>query len=219
MVKKEKKEEEVKIEINKNEEKENLVEDKLEETNEIPNKPSEEEIAEAKKEFEKQRDSFNVNTWSIGNSKERTKFYDYIIHFMTNRIFWTKNGWMGVLKLVEEIEEAYKVANATNEPLKFGYQALEFLYYSLSNPAGIGIESAKIFEAEYEEFLELFKIIEKVLKDVRKDLKEIQFLQEKWGAMSQGFYLEVEDGVEEIVSDSETESDKYAKVNDKDLDI
>ncbi|MFW6310800.1 MAG: hypothetical protein ACOC1K_01040 [Nanoarchaeota archaeon] len=160
--------------------------------NNSQNKPSEEEVEEARKEYEKAAAGFDTKLWAIGTSDQAENFANYLLHFIENRIFWTKNGWMGVIKLNQEVNEAKDISNSTNSPLKLGYQALEFTYYSLSNPGGTGLNSAKDMESEWEQYVDLFRAIEEQLEESRKILKDIQFLQDKWGAMAQGFYLDVE---------------------------
>lgn len=182
------------------------------------NKPSKEEIEEARKEFEEESKKFSIKIWEIGLKEEVEEINLYINQFIKNRLFWTKNGWMGVLKLDEEIEEAYKVAKASNDPLRIGYQALEFLYYSLSNPGGIGKEAAIDFEAEYEMFTKLFKYVEDTLNVAKDVLKEIQFLQDKWAAMAQGFYLEIEPAKEEIKENDKLSSFNPDAITEKDTE-
>ena len=156
------------------------------------NKPSKEEVEEAKKEYEEAAKNFSVKTWVLGVVEERDEIYNYLKYFIENRLFWTKNGWMGVVKLTEELDAAYELANASKDSIKLGYQAMEFLFYSLSNPGGIGLEAAKNFESDFDTFAKIFAYVEDEVKASRKLLEDIQFMQNKWAAMAQGFYLEVE---------------------------
>jgi hypothetical protein len=158
-----------------------------------PNKPSDEEVEEAKIKFEESSKNFSVKSWDIGKSEDGERNVQYLIHYVRNRIFWTKNGWMGVLKMMEELEDAEKFIKANpNSSLKLGYQALEFIFYSLQNPGGIGYEAAKSLQEEEEDYARVFDGIGVQIAEARKELKEIQFLQDQYAAMQQGFYLEVE---------------------------
>lgn len=176
------------LEINNVEE---LKEKLAEAVKDNPNKPSEEEVKAAGEEFENAAKSFPVKLWEIGEVENARPFCDYLTHYVRNRLFWTKNGWMGVVKLDEELRAAENLLNG-KEPLKIGYQALEFIYYSLMNPGGIGLQSAQDFEAEGENYLPLMEAVSLSLETARKELKNIQFLQDKYTAMQQGFYLELE---------------------------
>jgi len=181
----------VELEINNLKE----LDEKLKETlKNNPNKPSEEEIEKAKKEFEEAYKNFFQKSWNIGDAKDAQEILEYIQHFVRNRIFWTKNGWMGVIKMMEELNDAEEFLKVNpKENLKMGYQAMEFIFYSFQNAGGIGLQSALDFEKEKEIFAKCFDAIGKSLSLAREELKKIQILQDKYSAMSQGFYLEIED--------------------------
>ena len=166
------------------------------------NKPTEEEIKQAEEEFNLAANTFNTKKWDIGEVKESKELIDYLYHFLNNRFFWQENAWMGVIKFNEELEEAEKFIEEKkgNAHLKLGYQALEFLYFMLKKPGGMGLNEAMSFEAENEKYVKIFDYAADVLKEARDEIKEIQFLQDKMTAMKQGFYLEVEDE-ENIVTD------------------
>jgi len=177
------------------------------------NKPSNEEVEEAKKEFEEAAKEWSVKTYKIGAPEQAQEFYDYIIHFIRNRFLWQKEAWMGVIKLVDELGLSEKVFKGQKDKsLELGYQALEFTFYALSNPGGIGLQSAKDFEEENEIFIKVATVVGEQLEAARERLKEIEFLQQKWGAMAQGFYLEVEPEPEkEVTKDVKTQLKKQSK--------
>ena len=157
------------------------------------NKPTDEEVEGAQKAFDEASVSFASKSWDIGETEDAQSNLDYINHFVMNRLFWTKTGWMGVLKMHEELEDAQKflTANPTLN-LKLGYQALEFMFYSFQNPGGVGLQAAHDFEQENEIYAKVFDAMGPMIADARKELKDIQFLQDQYAAMAQGFYLEVE---------------------------
>ena len=106
------------------------------------NKPTESEINEATKDFNAKAAEFNSKKFKIGKPKQADEIFDFVINFMENHVYWTKNGWMGVLKMHEELSEAKK-NKKKGEAFAVGYQALEFMFYALTNPGGTGIESAR----------------------------------------------------------------------------
>lgn len=160
-----------------------------------PNKPTEEEIEEAKVRFEEASKDFSVKSWNVGSPEKAQEFIDFIEDFLQNRIFWKQNGWMGVIKMNEELQDAKKfIEENKNQPLKLGYQAMEFLFYSFQNPGGIGLQPALDFQAQNEIYAAVFDALGEQLNDARKELKGVQFMQEQYAAMQQGFYLEAEDG-------------------------
>lgn len=162
------------------------------------NKPTDEEVQTAKDEFEKASSEFGKKLWEIGKKEDSQENLDYIQHYMANRVFWTQKGWMGVIKMQEVIDQTQEALRESPDVhLSLGYQALEFIFYSFQNAGGIGYESAKHFETENETYARVFDAVGERIAEARKELKDIQFLQDKYAAMAQGFYLEVEDGVEE----------------------
>lgn len=172
------------------------------------NKPSEEEIKEAEEKFSEASRNFSVKSWDIGEPKDSQILVDYLNHFVDNRLFWTKNGWMGVIKMKEELNDAENFIKANpKSPLKLGYQALEFIFYSLQNPGGVGHQTAKDFEEENDIYVAAFDAVGAKIVEAREELKNIQFLQDQYAAMAQGFYLEVEDGPEKEDCDCEKESE------------
>jgi hypothetical protein len=174
------------------------------------NKPTDEEIKLAGEEFENTAKDFPKKLWDIGTIDQARNFSDYLQHFVRNRLFWTKNGWMGVVKLEEELQAATLLLNG-KEPLRIGYQALNFTYYSLMNPGGVGLDSAKDFESESDNYLPLIEAVSLALEKANNELKDIQFLQDKYAAMQQGFYYEREveiEGLDEELSESFDETDQ-----------
>ena len=99
------------------------------------NKPSEAEVNAATDEFNKLAASFNGKKFKIGTVKQADESFDFVLEFMEKHVYWTKNGWMGVLKMHEELTETKK-NKKKNEAFRVGYQALEFLFYALTNPGG-----------------------------------------------------------------------------------
>lgn len=195
------KEQPAELEINNVQE---LDEKLAEAINNNENKPTDEEVEAAKEEFEKTSSEFATKLWLIGEKEDSQSNLDYIEHYIQNRVFWTQTGWMGVIKMQEVIEETQNTLKLEPDAhLALGYQALEFMFYSFQNAGGVGFQSAKDFESENEIYAKVFDAIGKRIAEARTELKEIQFLQDKYAAMAQGFYLEVEDGVEEETPVSE----------------
>jgi len=158
-------------------------------------KPSDEEVTAALKEFEDGKAEFEAKRFNIGTSEIATEIYTFMIEFMEKHVYWTKNGWMGVVRMHEELTKELK-NRKDDEAFNTGYQALEFMFFALSNPGGNGIESARAIEKVADFYANLIEITAKQLEDARKELKDVQWLGDRVAAMQQGFYLEKEDGAE-----------------------
>jgi hypothetical protein len=166
-----------------------IVKDDKEEVKEI-NKPTPEEVVQFKEEFDNAVKNFNEAKWEIS---EKGKFGAndvaiFLMDFMDRFAFWTKTGWMGLIKMDEEIKKELTLVDENNG-LKFGYQALEFCAYMLSSPGGIGMKSAIEFEKIADKYSKIGVVIGQQVEDARAQLKNAQYLQEKWAAAEQGFYL------------------------------
>ena len=160
------------------------------------NKPSDEEVAAAEKEYQTAAVEFNEKEYEIGKLEEAEDIYEFFTEYINNHVFWSKNGWMGVIKLNEELKTKYEAFKKDPTPFKLGYQALEFTLFMLSNPGGIGLNSALALEQMAELYMYVMEQASAKLEGARASLKDIQFMYDRWVAMQQGFYLEREDGVE-----------------------
>ena len=160
------------------------------------NRPSEKEVEVAKKEFDNATKNFNETLFKIGEPKEFEEIINFLLTFIEKYVYWTKNGWMGVIKLYEELIATKKKNRKTGTYFTLAYQALEFVFYVLSNPGGNGLESAKEIEKLADIYAKVYEYVGKQLEEARKILKKIQYAQDKYTAMQQGFYYEREDGVE-----------------------
>jgi len=157
------------------------------------NKPSQKEIDDVEKEYKLEAEKFNNAKYEIGDSSQTKDIANFLIEFLEKYVYWTKNGWMGVLKLHEEITEFLKTVK-DGEPFTLSYQALEFTFFALSNPGGSGIKSAREIEKVADLYAKVIEYTGKKVEIAREKLKHVQWLQEKWAAMSQGFYIEEKDG-------------------------
>ena len=88
-------------------------------------KPTPEEIKEAYETFAKAVSDFNNKKYEIGTPERMREIADYLLGFLEKRVFWTKQGWMGVIRLNQDIQETRD--KAVGSPFSLSYQALEFI--------------------------------------------------------------------------------------------
>jgi len=155
------------------------------------NKPSPEEVKQFKEEFDKAVEEFNNFKWKISENGQfaANDVGMFLQDFMQNWALWTKTGWMGMIKMDEEIKTALTKADE-NTGLELGYQALEFCAYMLSNPGKIGLESAYEFEKIADKYSKIGIVVGEKVEEARERLKKIDYMQQKWAAGEQGFYME-----------------------------
>jgi hypothetical protein len=191
-----------------------VVKDGIEEKKEL-NKPTPEEVIQFKKDFDKAMEDFREKKWEIsekgvfGANDVAMFLFDYIKRFGA----WTKTGWMGILKMDEELKKALALVNEETG-LSLDYQALEFCAYMLTNPGGIGIDSALEFEKIADKYAKIATVVGSKVEEARNELKHVQYLQEKWGAGEQGFALSE---LEPILNPEEEKKETEEEKNPNDL--
>ena len=95
---------------------------------------------------------------------------------------------MGIIKMKEELDKFIK--EVTNDKgLALDYQSLEFCAFMLYNTGGVGIDAAIEFEKIADKYSKLMIVVGQKVEEAREKLKAVQYLQEKWAAAAQGFYL------------------------------
>jgi hypothetical protein len=161
-----------------------------EESKKIVNKPTEKETEQYKNEFQDALKAFDDKRWEIS---EPGKFGAndvglYLLDFMQKYAHWSKTEWMGMIKMEDEIKKAMNVADVSTG-LQFGYQALEFCAYMLTNTGGTGVALAKEFESQAEKYSKIGIVVGTKIEEARRELKNLQYLQERYAAACQGFFL------------------------------
>ena len=110
-----------------------------------------EDVDKAKAEFDEEVAKYANKTYVIAE-KDALAFAELLKKWNATLNHWEKGTWKGMLmfdKVISEAIEKYK-ADATL-PFEVDYATLMYLYQTMSNPAGVGLESAKAM-AELEGF-------------------------------------------------------------------
>ena len=110
-----------------------------------------EDVDKAKAEFDEEVAKYANKTYVIAE-KDALAFAELLKKWNATMNHWEKGTWKGMLmfdKVISEAIEKYK-ADATL-PFEVDYATLMYLYQTMSNPAGVGLESAKAM-AELEGF-------------------------------------------------------------------
>ena len=110
-----------------------------------------EDVAAAKKEFDEEVAKYSDKTYLIVDH-DALAFAELLKKWNATMNHWEKGTWKGVImfdKVISEAIEKYKADAAL--PFEVDYATLMYLYQTMSNHAGIGLESAKAM-AEFEGF-------------------------------------------------------------------
>ena len=103
-------------------------------------------IAQAKKDLEDAVEDQKKKTYNIGDAADgiALKTAEFLKEWNEKFNYWEKGSWRGLIRfnvVISEIIEKLKADDKMN--LDIDYQTLIFLYNSMMNPNGIGLESAR----------------------------------------------------------------------------
>lgn len=138
------------------------------------------DVDKAKAEFDEEVAKYANKTYVIAE-KDALAFAELLKKWNTTMNHWEKGTWKGMLmfdKVISEAIEKYK-ADATL-PFEVDYATLMYLYQTMSNPAGVGLESAramaelegfdleKVEKKDDENFITYSHILQNVLEIIRQ---------------------------------------------------
>lgn len=139
-----------------------------------------EDIDKAKAEFDEEVAKYANKTYVIMDH-DALAFAELLKSWNATLNHWEKGTWKGMLmfdKVISEAIEKYK-ADATL-PFEVDYATLMYLYQTMSNPAGVGLESAramaelegfdleKVEKKDDENFVTYSHILQNVLEIIRQ---------------------------------------------------
>lgn len=113
-------------------------------------------IASAKKDLENAVDEQKVRTYSIGGAEDgiALKTAQFLKEWNEKFNSWEKGSWRGLIRFNAVIDGKIKELEADEKKdFEIDYQTLIFLYNSMMNPSGIGLESARVM-AVFENYNE-----------------------------------------------------------------
>ena len=138
------------------------------------------DVDKAKAEFDEEVAKYANKTYVIAE-KDALAFAELLKKWNATMNHWEKGTWKGMLmfdKVISEAIEKYKV-DATL-PFEVDYATLMYLYQTMTNPAGVGLESAramaelegfdleKIEKKDDENFITYSHILQNVLEIIRQ---------------------------------------------------
>jgi len=168
-------------------------------------KPTPEQIAQYKLDFDNAMAEFSTTRFPISEPGDfpANETGRFLMNFLKKYAMWSKTGWMGIIKMEEELKNALSMNNEKTG-LTLDYQALEFCGYMLMNPGEVGYEAALEFEKQADQYSRTMMTVGEQVENARAVLQSVQYLQEKWAAGEQGFFLaELEPKKEETIESVE----------------
>lgn len=174
--------------------------------------PTQDDIIQYQKDFEDAYQKLTEKTYCIADKESSLRVAKFLKDWNTNKVQWRKDLWKGVIKFNEVITNI--ISDLENEPkdLIIDYAALSYLYMTMMEPTGVGLESAKEMEtidAEYSAILEAIGTNVDMFEQYRQ---YIDLLQRRWGFACQGYKLDILINVDENCCSTCTSENKDESV-------
>lgn len=104
---------------------------------------TDDDITAARKEFEDELAKYTALKFKMADADKAVEMAEFIRDWNANYNHWEKGAWRGVVQLDRVMTETIQQLKENNADFEIDYQTLMFLYKSMQNPNGFGIESAK----------------------------------------------------------------------------
>jgi hypothetical protein len=114
---------------------------------------TDDDITAARKEFEDKVAVYTNKQYEMSSADKAIEMVEFIKAWNAKYNHWEKGAWRGVVNLDTVLEKKLEELKSAEESKAFevDYQTLMFLYKSMQNPNGYGIESAREM-AELEQY-------------------------------------------------------------------
>ncbi len=151
--------------------------------------PTEEEINEAKKDFEERTVALrDKKDYLIADAANALRVAKFMKTFIENA-FWTQRYFVGVVNFSEYINEFITECEKEAKDLVLEYGPMQFAYLMFENYAGKGIEDAKKMVEIWDEYIPIYDTLRTHVEWYNNEVKECERLKQRWGMLSQGYYL------------------------------
>ena len=166
--------------------------------------PDEQYKLDCKKAFEDEVKLVRETKFKIAGKERALEVAKFLKEYNEKFVYWERMAWRGVIMFNEVINKEIESQEKEASDLELDYGALTFLYSSMMNPNGRGLESAKMMEIletvpegqeENEEAVTYSAILEKLGKHVdwlKAEDKKINILQQVWASAESGLKMKLE---------------------------
>lgn len=152
-----------------------------------------EDVEAAKKEFDEEVAKYSNKSFVIVE-KDALQYAELLKKWNATLNTWEKGTWKGMImfdKVISELIEKYKADETL--PLEIDYATLMYLYQTMSNPAGVGLESARAMaefegfdpvtaEKKEENFITYSHVLQNILEHIRQLVnvdKKLKLMRER----------------------------------------
>ena len=170
--------------------------------------PTEEEIEQAKKEFEERTKALqNKQDYLVADKDNALRVAKFIREFVANG-FWTQRYFVGVINFTDYIDTFIKECEAEPKELVMEYGPLQFCYLMLENYAGFGYDAAKKMAEMWDEYVPIHDVLRDHIEYYNNEAKMCEKLKQRWGMLAQGYYLVF---LDEVTNEASTETPEEPK--------
>lgn len=167
--------------------------------------PTEEEIAAAKKEFEEKTKALQEKKdYLVADAPNALRVAKFLKEFIENG-FWAQRYFVGVINFSEYINKFIEECEKEEKDLVMEYGPLQFCMLMLENYAGFGLEAAKKMAELWEQYVPIYDTLRDHVEWYNKEAKMCERLKQRWGMLSQGYFLVFTDVESDGVAPEETE--------------
>lgn len=151
--------------------------------------PTDEEIAQAKKEYEDRTSALNnKNDYLIADKDNALRVAKFIREFIANG-FWAQRYFVGVINFIDFIDKFIEECEKEPKDLMLEYGPMQFCFLMFENYAGFGYDAAKKMAELWDDYVPIHDILRDHVEYYNAESKECTKLQQRWGMLAQGYYL------------------------------
>lgn len=172
--------------------------------------PSDEDIANAKKEFEDRVSALKEKKdYFIADKENALRVAKFLKTYIETNMWVgtpTQPFFVGVLNFIDYINTFIEECEKEPKDLIMEYGPMQFCFIAFQNYSGVGVEGAKHMAEIWEEYIAIYDALRDNIEYYKAEVDACNQLNDRWALMSQGFYAVILENVEENMEIGNTES-------------
>lgn len=151
--------------------------------------PTQEDIDKAKEEFEQRTIALrDKKDYLIADAPNALRVAKFLKNFIENA-FWTQRYFVGVINFSDYITKFIEECEKEEKDLVMDYGPMQFAFLMCENYAGKGLEDAKKMADMWDEYVPIYDTLRTHVDWYNTEVKQCEKLKQRWGMLSQGYYL------------------------------
>ena len=153
-------------------------------------KPTEEFVAQTKKDFDDKNTELMGMRFIIADKENALRVATFLKKWNEYDAYWERDLWQGTIFFDKIISDFVKKWPTEQKALEIDYGTLTYLYLSMMNVKGYGLKAAKHRQEIEEQYSKILDVVNKHIEDWKIIGTELRFLQDRWNMADCGFILE-----------------------------